>query len=325
MESKPTLRDIADLAVARNGGKGGRALGRAAEQRGLTLSYTTVDKIRAGTYMSTPSPKTLEALSVLSGESLRTVYDAAGLPMPRSSFADNLPPDADLLEPEQRKVVYDVVRALARQNKELHRLREATEQRAGEGHDQRSASMNEAGAPPAQDKTRETPSVRPDHERLTEDESTDPTEGSGSHDLERTTLVLAELFREGLAFAPARAAEQRHRREVRRRVSAALDAEGTIDDATRYLAQIAEAALSGSGTAGTNPTPDEAVDDAPTEPAADRKPSKLERLRRLQEDAATLPAAIAARDVGRPSRGQQIRERQDAAGEYPDTAHDEEV
>ncbi|WP_152203596.1 hypothetical protein [Georgenia thermotolerans] len=143
--SKPSLRDIADLAVARNGGRGGRALGRAAEARGLTLSYTTVDKIRAGTYLSKPSRKTLDALAELSGESRQVVYEAAGVPFAGTSFADNLPEDADLLDPEQRRIVYDVVRMLARLNRELFELRQRQEE-VTEHALQRSAPMTTGSA-----------------------------------------------------------------------------------------------------------------------------------------------------------------------------------
>lgn len=243
--SKLTLRDIADRAVARNGGKGGRALGRVAEKRGLTLSYTTVDKIRAGTYMSTPSAKTLEALSVLSGEPLSVVYDAAGLPMPRGSFADNLPPDADLLEPEQRKIVYDVVRALARQNKELYRLREL-EQKAGE-RDDHAPPMNQAGTQPAQDQTRETtPASRDDERVLPPDEAREA------------------------AFRAVRASNASTR--------------GLLDVADRLDEEDAQAAPR-AVVGGDVPPP---------------------------------PMGLAARDVGKPSRGQRLREHQDAEGESPD-------
>jgi len=64
MHSKPkTLTEIAQAASDNNGGARGRQLGRIAERKGLTLSYTTVDKILSGTYTSRPSRKTLEALA----------------------------------------------------------------------------------------------------------------------------------------------------------------------------------------------------------------------------------------------------------------------
>lgn len=136
-----TLREVA-LAASRNvGGLQGRALDREAKKRGLTLSYTTVDKIIAGTYTSRPKPATLRALAELSGIPLRRVHDAAGVPMPLSPLAEALPPDADLLSPDQRRVVIDVVRQFAKQNRALadaerergdHRGNGAPKTRAGE-------------------------------------------------------------------------------------------------------------------------------------------------------------------------------------------------
>lgn len=118
-----TLRDVAEAAVLRNGGVRGRGLGRIAEKRGLTLSYTTVDKILDGTYKSTPTRKTLEALAELSSYSLEQVYRAAKLPVPLRPLRDDLPADADLLDGPQRRVVLDTIRLFAQQNKALATLR----------------------------------------------------------------------------------------------------------------------------------------------------------------------------------------------------------
>lgn len=123
-----TLREIAQRAIDRNGGRGGRALGRAAAAQGLTLSYTTVDKILAGTYTSRPSRNTLEALSRLSGVPLADVHEAAGEPLPQAPLARQLPPDADLLTPDQRRVVVDVVRQFAKQNRDLDEARREREE-----------------------------------------------------------------------------------------------------------------------------------------------------------------------------------------------------
>ncbi len=77
-----TLRDVALAASERLGGVRGRALDREAKKRGLTLSYTTVDKIIAGTYKSKPKPETLNALAELSGIGRDQVYEAAKVPQP---------------------------------------------------------------------------------------------------------------------------------------------------------------------------------------------------------------------------------------------------
>jgi hypothetical protein len=126
MDRRPkTLKDIAQAASDNNGGAGGRQLGRIAEKAGLTLSYTTVDKILAGTYTSRPGRRTLEALAQLSGEPLAVVYEAAQMELPQARLADQLPPDADTLTPEQRKVIIDLTRLFVRENRHIHQL-EAT-------------------------------------------------------------------------------------------------------------------------------------------------------------------------------------------------------
>lgn len=128
---KPTLRDIALAASQKVGGLQGRALDREAKRHGLRLSYTTVDRIIAGTYNSRPKADTLEALSALAGVPLEQVYEAARLPMPAAHLADQLPPEADLLTEAQRRVVIDVIRVFARQNRELDQARLVAEELMG--------------------------------------------------------------------------------------------------------------------------------------------------------------------------------------------------
>lgn len=115
-----TLQQIAQRAVDRNGGSAGRSLDREAKRQGLTLSYTTVDKILAGTYRSTPKRVTLDALAVLAGLSKEQVYAAAGRPLPQAPFAEQLPPDVDLLTPTQRESVLSVIRQFVQSNLDLH-------------------------------------------------------------------------------------------------------------------------------------------------------------------------------------------------------------
>jgi transcriptional regulator with XRE-family HTH domain len=123
MDSKPkTLKEIAQAASDNNGGARGRQLGRIAEKAGLTLSYTTVDKILAGTYTSRPSRKTLEALAQLSGAPVADVFEAAQEALPQARLADQLPPDVDTLTPEQRKVIIDIARVFLKENRTIHQL-----------------------------------------------------------------------------------------------------------------------------------------------------------------------------------------------------------
>ena len=115
-----TLRDVARAALDAHQGVSGRELDRLARKRGLSISYTTVNHLAAGTYKSRPSRNTLEALAELSGIPLAKVYEAANAPMPMARLADQLPPDADLLSPAQREAVIAVVRQFAAANRALH-------------------------------------------------------------------------------------------------------------------------------------------------------------------------------------------------------------
>lgn len=118
MHNRPkTLKDVAQAASDNNGGAGGRQLGRIAEKAGLTIAYTTIDKILAGTYTSRPGKKTLEALAQLSGLPLAVVYEAAQMELPQARLADQLPPDVDSLTPEQRRIVIDLARLFVKQNR----------------------------------------------------------------------------------------------------------------------------------------------------------------------------------------------------------------
>lgn len=117
--SKLTLQDVARAAVDQNGGKGGRALQRLAESKGLTLSFTTVDRILAGKYESRPQRQTIEALAVLADMPIETVYEAAGVPLPMAPLADQLPEGSDQLTVDQRRVVLDVIRGFIRDNRRI--------------------------------------------------------------------------------------------------------------------------------------------------------------------------------------------------------------
>lgn len=116
---------MAQAASDNNGGAGGRQLGRIAEKAGLTLSYTTVDKILAGTYTSRPGRKTLEALAQLAGLPLETVLKAAQMELPQARLADQLPPDVDTLTAEQRRIVIELARVFIKQNRTIRDLENA--------------------------------------------------------------------------------------------------------------------------------------------------------------------------------------------------------
>ncbi|MGO2819476.1 MAG: hypothetical protein ACTIA5_01655 [Brachybacterium tyrofermentans] len=130
--TKLTLQDVARTAADKNGGKGGRSLQRIAEKKGLTLSFTTVDRILAGKYESTPQRPTIEALAQLADMPIEDVYEAAGLPLPMAALADQLPDGSDLLTVHQRRVVLDVIRGFIRDNDRMADLERERDERVPE-------------------------------------------------------------------------------------------------------------------------------------------------------------------------------------------------
>ncbi|TSI11310.1 hypothetical protein [Brevibacterium aurantiacum] len=164
-----TLQDLAQLATERHDGKRGRALGREAAKHELTLSYTTFDNILAGKYMSTPKRETIDALAFLAGVPKETAYRVAGLPLPLAPIADQLPPDVDTLDADQRRVLIELARVLVKQNRRIHDL-----EKAGDGSEHSATSMNDAEGNSAEEqlavdfteekKRRRTDNVRRLHE-----------------------------------------------------------------------------------------------------------------------------------------------------------------
>lgn len=117
-----TLRDIAQAASDRHNGARGRELDRIAKSRGLTLSYTTVDRILNGIYTSRPKRSTLDALAQLAGIPQEKVYAAADMPLPQTRLQDQLPPDVDELRPDQRKMLIELARGFLQQNRREQEL-----------------------------------------------------------------------------------------------------------------------------------------------------------------------------------------------------------
>ena len=93
-------------------------------ENGFDVSHATINKIRAGTYKSTPSPETLKAIAWLAGVPETVAFEAAGMAAPGPPFAEELPPGVDLLSAKKRKVVIDLLRVLV----------DAEERERGIGH-----------------------------------------------------------------------------------------------------------------------------------------------------------------------------------------------
>lgn len=108
-----TLAEVVDLAYARTGATSSRQLEAYARKHGHVVTHSTLNNIRSGTYPSRPKAKTLEALAFLSGVSLNSVRNAAGLPPKLGrSLADQLPPDVDELEARPRAALVEMARVL---------------------------------------------------------------------------------------------------------------------------------------------------------------------------------------------------------------------
>lgn len=122
-----SLRDIALLAQQHHGGAG-REMERLADQAGKSMSQTTFDRIISGQYRSRPKESTLEALAYLARVPLKRVFAAAGRPYVAAKFADQLPPDVDQLNEDQREALIYTARAFLKANKELERLKHVTDE-----------------------------------------------------------------------------------------------------------------------------------------------------------------------------------------------------
>lgn len=83
-----------------------------AQKVGHDITHTTISQIRKGNYqVQRPKRQTLEAIAYLAGVPEGVAYKAAGLGERQAPFAEQLPEDADLLDPIQRRAVLGVIRA----------------------------------------------------------------------------------------------------------------------------------------------------------------------------------------------------------------------
>lgn len=122
MNQPRTFRELAQLALDRHG-VSARRLAALAQEHGFELTYSTLSAVAAGKYKSRPRSETVRAIAWLAGVPESTAFVAAGLPIPGRPFADELPPDADSLSPEQRRVVIEVMRQFTKHNRELDDIR----------------------------------------------------------------------------------------------------------------------------------------------------------------------------------------------------------
>lgn len=72
-----TLAELIETASQRHNGASGRRLAELAQKAGHDVSHATLNRIRRGTYESTPTPQTIKAIAYLAGTPEQTAFDAA--------------------------------------------------------------------------------------------------------------------------------------------------------------------------------------------------------------------------------------------------------
>ena len=105
-----SLADLLDAAMVKHKVSSGRGLGEVAGRLGLSITYSQINHIRAGTYRSEPRKEALDAIAALAGVSLDLAYEASGRIRLRP-FSEDLPDGVDSLTPRQRNAVLTVIRA----------------------------------------------------------------------------------------------------------------------------------------------------------------------------------------------------------------------
>lgn len=118
MNEPQSMQDLADLASAKRQ-MSVRQMSLLAKKEGLSITYTTLSQILAGTYKSIPRDSTIRAIAWLAGVSDEVAFMAAGQPVPGPPFAEELPPGVDNLPAKARKAAIDMLRVLVDMNKEV--------------------------------------------------------------------------------------------------------------------------------------------------------------------------------------------------------------
>lgn len=112
-----------------------REIERRSDKAGMKVSNGAIGKYLNGTHPSEPSDRVLRAFAAVFGTDVNKIRKAAGQAPTADRF--ELPPEADTLNPDERRAISDLVRVMARQKK------------AGEGNADSPTPMNQAGGKPA--------------------------------------------------------------------------------------------------------------------------------------------------------------------------------
>lgn len=120
MNTPRSIGDLLNLAVERHGTDSGRELERIAQAGGFRIVHTTINAIRAGSYKSSPSERTLKAIAFLANVPDRVAFEAVGRQPHERPFVDDLPPGVDDLLPSERRVAVEMLRLMVTQRQELN-------------------------------------------------------------------------------------------------------------------------------------------------------------------------------------------------------------
>lgn len=131
-----------------------REIERRSEKAGLKVSNGAVGKYLNGTHPSEPSDRVLRAFAAVFGTDVNKIRKAAGQAPTADRF--ELPPEADTLNPDERRAITELVRVMARQKK------------AGDGSGN-ATPMNDAGGTPATEEAQLASELVADKRRQRED------------------------------------------------------------------------------------------------------------------------------------------------------------
>lgn len=89
-----------------------REIAERAAKRGVSVSHTAIARYMAGNHPVRVSAKMLAAFAVAFGVDVNKLREAANAPDVHERF--ELPPEADMLNPDERQAVVNLVRVMAR-------------------------------------------------------------------------------------------------------------------------------------------------------------------------------------------------------------------
>lgn len=111
MTETPTLDELVEKAATRHNGASGRRLAEIAQQGGHEVSHATLNRIRRGTYSSTPTDQTLQAIAFLAGVDSQVAYAALAAQHEDTRLTAELYYRWARLQLESRRVMHEYAHA----------------------------------------------------------------------------------------------------------------------------------------------------------------------------------------------------------------------